>query len=100
MLDEICELARAKINLGLKVLPPRGDGFHNIESVFHTVNLFDRLFVSVQDGFGNCGVHSDEIALPVENTLSTAYKSFCCVTGIDARSIDVRLEKTFQVAED
>ena len=93
MLDEICECAWAKINLGLRVLPPREDGFHNIESVFHTVNLCDRLFVSVQEGCGECSVHSDECALPVENTLSMAYKAFCRVTGINARSIDVRLEK-------
>jgi 4-diphosphocytidyl-2-C-methyl-D-erythritol kinase len=33
--------AYAKINLGLHVLEKRPDGYHNIETVFHLVNLFD-----------------------------------------------------------
>lgn len=37
------ELARAKINLGLKVLGRREDGFHDIASVFQTVDLADAL---------------------------------------------------------
>lgn len=93
MLNEICECARAKINLGLKVFPPRKDGFHNIESIFYLVDLCDKLFVSVREGVGNCSVHSDDISLPAENTLSMAYKAFCRVTGIESKSIEVRLEK-------
>ena len=35
--------APAKINLGLKVLGTRLDGFHNIQSIFQTIDLFDEL---------------------------------------------------------
>ncbi len=35
--------AYAKINLGLRVLEKRKDGFHNIETLFHRVDLFDEL---------------------------------------------------------
>ncbi len=35
--------AYAKINLGLRVIGKRSDGFHNIETIFHRVNLFDEL---------------------------------------------------------
>ena len=35
--------APAKINLGLKVLGKRLDGFHNIQSIFQTIDLFDKL---------------------------------------------------------
>jgi len=35
--------AYAKINLGLKVLDKRRDGYHNIETVFHRIDLFDEL---------------------------------------------------------
>ena len=38
----------AKINLTLKVLGKREDGFHNIESVMQTLNLFDFLTISVE----------------------------------------------------
>jgi len=35
--------AYAKINLGLHVLEKRPDGYHNIETVFHRINLFDTI---------------------------------------------------------
>ena len=37
------ESARAKINLGLKILHRRPDGFHEIKSIMQTVDLADRL---------------------------------------------------------
>lgn len=35
--------AYAKINLGLRILRNRGDGYHEIETVFHRINWFDEL---------------------------------------------------------
>lgn len=37
--------AYAKINIGLRVVRKRGDGFHDIETVFHRVNIFDEICV-------------------------------------------------------
>lgn len=34
----------AKINLALKVGPPRSDGFHPLATVFHAVSLYDELY--------------------------------------------------------
>ena len=31
----------AKLNLGLKILNQRADNFHNINSIFLTINLYD-----------------------------------------------------------
>jgi len=36
-------LAPAKINLGLQIVGKRSDGFHNINTVFHRVGIFDEL---------------------------------------------------------
>jgi 4-diphosphocytidyl-2-C-methyl-D-erythritol kinase len=36
--------SHAKINLGLRILGKRGDGYHDIETLFHTIELSDRLF--------------------------------------------------------
>ncbi len=38
--------AHAKINLGLRVLRKREDGFHDIETIFHCINLFDDLAIT------------------------------------------------------
>jgi 4-diphosphocytidyl-2-C-methyl-D-erythritol kinase len=35
--------AYAKINLGLHVVGKRADGYHNIETIFHRINLFDEI---------------------------------------------------------
>ena len=42
--------APAKINLYLEIINKRADGYHNIESVMHTVSLFDVLeFTKIED---------------------------------------------------
>jgi 4-diphosphocytidyl-2-C-methyl-D-erythritol kinase len=43
--------AYAKINLGLHILGKRSDGYHNIETVFRLINLYDELdFVQSDQG--------------------------------------------------
>ncbi|MCX6137205.1 MAG: 4-(cytidine 5'-diphospho)-2-C-methyl-D-erythritol kinase [Ignavibacteriales bacterium] len=42
--------AYAKINLGLRILGRRSDGFHDIETIFHRVNLYDKISLEKTDG--------------------------------------------------
>ncbi|QTQ14325.1 4-(cytidine 5'-diphospho)-2-C-methyl-D-erythritol kinase [Treponema parvum] len=92
MFAEMRVSAPAKINLNLKVLPKRADGFHVIESIFQTVRLFDDLLICIEDGKNTCTVECYDMELPEQNTLSAAYKAFCLHTGFD-RSVRVRLTK-------
>lgn len=92
MLSEVHEFAPAKINLNLKVLPKRSDGFHAIESIFQTVFLEDELFVSLENEKNTCAVQCCEMVLPAENTITAAYKAFCLYTGFN-QSVSVRLTK-------
>ena len=46
-MTQITISAPAKINLTLDVLGKRADGYHDIESVMHQVNLCDRVTVAV-----------------------------------------------------
>jgi 4-diphosphocytidyl-2-C-methyl-D-erythritol kinase len=41
--------AYAKINLGLMILEKRTDGYHNIETIFHPVDIFDTITLSLSD---------------------------------------------------
>jgi len=82
MLNEVSSKAYAKINFGLRVLPKREDGFHNIESIFQTIDLYDELHVTPVSE-KTCIVHCDSMQLPENNTLSNAYEAFCQTTGLD-----------------
>jgi len=60
--------AYAKINLGLRVLRKREDGFHDIETIFHRINLFDELAVEPSDSV--ISISSNKETLPTnENNL-------------------------------
>lgn len=41
--------AMAKINLGLDVVRKREDGYHEVRMIMQTVNLYDKLFISVSE---------------------------------------------------
>jgi 4-diphosphocytidyl-2-C-methyl-D-erythritol kinase len=38
----------AKINFGLKVINKRNDGFHNLETIFYPVSIFDKLTINIR----------------------------------------------------
>jgi 4-diphosphocytidyl-2-C-methyl-D-erythritol kinase len=38
--------AYAKINLGLRIVGKRIDGFHDLETIFHRINLFDEILLN------------------------------------------------------
>lgn len=92
MSEDIIISAPAKVNIGLKVLHNRTDGFHNIESIFQTVDLCDELRVSLVGGKNSCLVECDVMSLPQENTLTKTYRAFCSKTGFDA-AVKVSIKK-------
>ncbi|MCR4940985.1 MAG: 4-(cytidine 5'-diphospho)-2-C-methyl-D-erythritol kinase [Treponemataceae bacterium] len=82
MLRSVHVKAPAKLNLHLKVCDVRPDGFHDIESIFQKVPLYDDLLIEMVDSNCTCQVISPDFILPFENTLTSAYKAFCSCTGI------------------
>lgn len=86
------ERAYAKVNFNLRVLPCRTDNYHNIESIFQTVDLYDELEVSVSESTG-CFVECNSLKLPLQNTLTKAYDAFCSVAGLKVPGVTVNLKK-------
>ena len=41
--------APAKINLFLKVIGKRGDGYHKLQSVFQLIDLYDYIYIRIRD---------------------------------------------------
>ncbi|MCI0715393.1 MAG: 4-(cytidine 5'-diphospho)-2-C-methyl-D-erythritol kinase [Chlorobi bacterium] len=44
----ICIKSPAKINIGLRVLSKRSDGYHNIETIFYPVKIYDHIKLEIQ----------------------------------------------------
>ena len=42
-------LAPAKLNLFLKVLNKRSDGYHNLQSVFQLIDLYDEIYIKIRN---------------------------------------------------
>jgi 4-diphosphocytidyl-2-C-methyl-D-erythritol kinase len=77
-------LAPAKINLSLRVLGRRADGFHEIESLMCPVSIFDSLEISVRDT-GGLEFACDDPSLPTgdDNLVVRAARLFCGSCGIE-----------------
>jgi 4-diphosphocytidyl-2-C-methyl-D-erythritol kinase len=98
-LENLTVTAPAKLNLHLAVLDKRPDGFHNLESIFVTLNFGDTLsFIPVKGGnsaeiemeWGN-DIPSEE--LPAEkNIIFRALSLFRDKTGFD-KGIKIKAEK-------
>lgn len=51
-MEEIRLKAMAKINLGLDVVRKREDGYHEVRMIMQTINLYDKITLSVQEEKG------------------------------------------------
>lgn len=86
-MKEIYIKARAKINLNLEVLGKREDNYHNLESVFQKVNLYDEIYIKkIQTGDFKLNINLNELNTK-ENIIYKAYvklKEQCKnITGIE-----------------
>lgn len=91
----------AKINLTLKILNRREDGFHNIDSIMQTINLFDYLTVSVEDAQKfeiNLSGTSSEIPYNEKNIVYKACLLFVERTNLPVHKINVFIEKNIPVS--
>ena len=78
----ICLKAYAKINIGLNIISQRRDGYHNIETIFQQIDLFDQLKLSGRDDPAII-VRTDHSQLPTneDNICHQAVKLIQKATG-------------------
>lgn len=91
----------AKINLTLKITGKREDGFHNIESIMQTINLFDYLSISAvpSEKFEiKLSGTSKEIPYNEKNLVHKAATLFIERTNLIPHKICVHIEKNIPVA--
>ncbi len=87
----------AKVNLILRVIKKREDGFHDIFSVMQPVSLFDHISIEVKEG-DSISVSSDRTDLPADSS-NLAYRAarlFFDLTGIK-KSAAIHIQKNIPV---
>jgi len=88
--------APAKVNLHLEILGRRGDGFHEILSLFQAVSLFDRIALRSLKVTGQVRV-ACTAPIPAErNIVTAALRAFRAKTGIE-EGIDLRVWKSIPI---
>lgn len=93
----------AKVNLTLEILDKREDGFHNIQSVMQTIDLFDILTIKIEESnkfeIKLTGT-SDEIPYDERNLVYKAAELFIEKTQLAAHHslITIHIEKNIPIA--
>ena len=86
-MDTSTKRAYAKLNLTLGVLYKRADGYHALDSIMQTVDLFDTVTV---ERARDIVVTSTGMLLPYDNTVRRAAELYRALTG---RSVQIRVIK-------
>jgi len=92
--------APAKINITLDVTGKRADGFHDLKSIMHAINLYDYLDVQIDEAEGiqiELSGNSDEIPYDEHNLVWKAAEKFLQRANIGNSKISVYLEKNIPV---
>lgn len=86
-MEAIYRKARAKINLNLEVVGKRENGYHNLESVFQKISLYDEIYIR-KTKTNICQIECNSPALETEeNIIAKAYEklkaNYPQITGIE-----------------
>ena len=73
MIEQYVFKSYSKINLGLKVLNERKDGFHNIESIFVELDFHDLITFKPSNYF-QLTCNNDSVPIDMQNTISQSYQ--------------------------
>ena len=87
-------LAPAKINVSLKILRRRDDGFHEIETLITPITLCDQIEIEKSDSSSEIEFHCDDPSVPAgdDNLIVRAARAFFAATKLK-RAISIELKK-------
>jgi 4-diphosphocytidyl-2-C-methyl-D-erythritol kinase len=86
-----------KVNLLLNILGKRPDGFHELETVMHPVNLFDRLVFERSGTSIKLSCSDPALAVDESNLVHRAAKAFLEAAGTQ-EGVQIHLEKKIPMA--
>ena len=74
MMKTVVVNSSAKVNIGLKILNPRDDGYHDIATVFQEINLFDIITISKKGEICNFNSNVNWLKNNTDNLCVVAYE--------------------------
>ena len=87
-------LAPAKINLFLKIINKRSDGYHNLQSIFQNINLYDEIYIKLRND-GKINLHNTAVQIPKE--LDLGYKAAKILLADTEIGADIVIDKNIPV---
>ncbi len=89
--------AYAKLNLGLRILGKRADGYHELHTIFQQIDLHDTIRLRLRSD-GDIRLNSSSKAVPADasNLAFRAARLFFEASGLNT-GVDIRLEKRIPV---
>jgi len=75
----------AKINIGLNIISKREDSYHNLETIFYPINLWDELTIKENDKF-KLIINIPSLDSEDKNTITKAKELISELTGIEIKS--------------
>ena len=85
-------LTPAKINLSLRILGPRSDGFHEIETLISPISLYDKIDIEKQSRWIDFSCDDQSVPPGDENLVVRAAKTFLETTKIGG-GVGIKLQK-------
>jgi len=72
----------AKINLGLNIVNKRSDGYHDLQTVFYPVNIYDDIEITVADGIaGNCSLTVNGTPVEGDPQMNLVVRAYHLIAG-------------------
>lgn len=90
-------ISPAKINLGLRIVARRPDGYHDIESAFQMVSLADEIVLTATDGAVTCVVKGADLPTDQRNLAVKAALALKAHAG-ERRGAHISITKRIPVA--
>tara|TARA_B110000196_G_C21036247_1_gene610097 strand:- start:513 stop:908 length:396 start_codon:yes stop_codon:yes gene_type:complete len=87
-------LAPAKLNLFLKIINKRADGYHNLQSVFQFISLYDEIYIRIRDD-NKINVKNSNPLISEENDI--VFKACNLLLDQSTIGVDVKIKKNIPV---